>query len=443
MRIAFPQKLFALVLGVALAVLAVSNLTFFLTARRVLVRDLGAEAAELARLATADLNVADYAELLSGATVSPAAGAGLVKQLAAIQTRLAPRGVENLYLIALRDGALWIVADPSGDDPPFTVRDSVNLAVKHAVLETGTAQSTPQPYSDPYGTWISGYVPIIGQDGRASALLGADLPLGAFPLIDDITRRSLLFALLPAVLLALLASVVFTGRIARPVAQGLSEKQRIESLFARVVSREVAEKMLRDEVATRGELREVSVLFADIRGFTALAETMAARSVIEMLNDYFAVVLPVIEKHGGLIDQLVGDEVFAVFGAPIELPDDALVAIRAALDMGAALTGFNERRRADGLPALEIGIGVSTGAVVAGGVGSENRMSYTVLGSVVNLGARLCKVAAPGQILISRDTYLRVEKRVEVKALAPMRMKGITFPVDAFEVVALKEPVHA
>ena len=476
MKLRFFHKLLGLALGLALAVLGVSTLTFFLTAEDELVRGLGVEAVERALAAVGELEPREFEGVFQGRTEPGEGWQRLVSSLAELQSRLGPAGVENVYVLALRDGTLFVVGDPTGDDPPFTVQDTVYVELKTRVLTSGVAEATPTPYADEYGTWISGFAPIRAGGDRVVAILGADLPLGAFPLASRIVARTLAFSLVPALLLAALASILFSRRLTRPVHQitaglyrvqqgdfntdltitsgdefgdiaeafnemtdELAEKARLRAMFAQSVSAEVAEQMLSGEISTGGELREVTVLFCDIRGFTQITESMAARNVIEMLNEYFSALMPCVEANGGIVDKLAGDEIFAVFGAPLDLEDDALAAVRCALAMKSALEPFNAARLQKSEQELTFGIGISTGAVVAGRLGTENRRNYTVLGNTVNVGARLCSSAGPGQILISGSTYLRVKTRVEVNPLPALQVKGITFPLDVFEVISVQE----
>lgn len=476
MKIRFFHKVLGLALGVTVAVLVVSTLTFSLTVKNVLVQGLGDEAIESALLAAGSLETTELEVVLAGGSERSEEWNRLIEKLEFLQAELGRSGVENIYLLALRNGSLYVVGDPTGEDLPFEVEDTIYVELKTRVLESGIAESTPEPYTDEYGTWISGYVPVESGEGRVIAVMGADLPLGAFPLATRIVRRTLALSLLPALLLAALASIIFSRRLTRPVRQittglrrvqqgdfgsnlsvtsgdefgdiaeafnemtaELAEKSRLRDMFEQSVSAEVAERLLSGEITTAGELREVTTLFADIRGFTELAESMQARSVIEMLNEYFSALMPCVDAHGGIVDKLVGDEIFAVFGAPVDLEDDALSAVRCALDMKAALVPLNAARVEQSEPELAFGIGISTGAVVAGRLGTESRRNYTVLGNTVNIGARLCGAASPGQILISASTYVRVKNEVVAHPLPPLRVKGITLPLDMFEVISLKK----
>lgn len=479
MRIPFVAKLTALVVGVACAVLIIANLTFFLTGRRALIRGVGVEAVRLAEEAARAAQLHTLAVAHLDQPSQQKVWRELVLRLQQIQTQLGPRGVENVYVLAMRGGELYVVADPSGDDRAFAARDTIYRELKLASLRDAVPRWTPRPYSDAWGTWLSGYAPARSAD-RSMALIGVDLPLGALPLMSDIVVRNVLFSLVPAVVIALLSALVFSRLLVRPVSgltaalrelkggrlgktievksndeigemavafnemsSGLAEKERLRAAFSQAVSPEVAEQMLRGGVSLGGEIREVTVLFADVRGFTALAEAMAARSTIAMLNELFSALLPIVTTHGGVVDKLVGDEIFAVFGAPLDLPNDALAAVRVAVEMRAELQTLNAARKLAGEPELHVGIGINTGAVVAGGVGSADRQNYTVIGSTVNTAARLCSAATPDQILISQSTFLRVRHAITARALEPMELKGISYPLAVFEVLGLKETAHA
>ena len=473
MRVGLFHKLLGVNLSLALAVLLVSSSIFALSARRVLVRGLGDEAVRLAEDVAGRLAAEELAPLLADPP-DPEAWRRWVRRLEEIQGELGPAGVENVYLLAPRGGLLWVAADPTGDDPPFGQQDTVFVELKRRAFASGRPAATPEAYTDAWGTWISGYAPMPDSTGRARALLGIDLPLGAFPLMRDIIARELVMSALPAALLALVVSLLVSGYLARParrltrglrqvrsgeldvvldegggdefgemavafnrMVRELQERERVQALFAQSVSPEVARKLLSDDAHTGGEIREASVLFADIRGFTGISESLSARGVIALLNEYFERLIPCVEAEGGVVDKLIGDEIMALFGAPTDLPDDAAAAVQAALRIRDTVAAFNAGRPEG--PPLEVGIGISTGAVVAGALGSRTRRNYTVLGTVVNLGSRLCGHAGPGQILVSRTTYLRTRSLFEMQEIPAFTPKGISFPVQAFEVLGIRE----
>ena len=165
--------------------------------------------------------------------------------------------------------------------------------------------------------------------------------------------------------------------------------------------REVVEEILKDpeNLVLSGERRQVTVLFCDVRGFTPMSERLAPEEVVLLLNDFYTLMIETTFKYDGTLDKFLGDAVMAVFGAPMAHPDHSARAIRTALAMQEGITGLNERRVRDGKEAISVGIGVSAGEAVAGTVGTEDRMEYTVIGDSVNLAARLESNAKPGQIL--------------------------------------------
>ena len=223
------------------------------------------------------------------------------------------------------------------------------------------------------------------------------------------------------------------------MARSLREKEMIKRAFTRYVAREVVEEILKDpeHLVLSGERRQVTVLFCDVRGFTPLSERLSPEEVVLLLNDFYNLMIETTFKYDGTLDKFLGDAVMAVFGAPMAHPDHSARAIRTALAMQEGIGGLNERRVRDGKEAISVGIGVSAGEAVAGTVGTEDRMEYTVIGDSVNLAARLESNAKPGQILISHRTYERVRDLVEVRPLGRIRVKGKEEEVEVYEVLGL------
>jgi class 3 adenylate cyclase len=219
--------------------------------------------------------------------------------------------------------------------------------------------------------------------------------------------------------------------------KGLKEKEKVKGILNKVVSPQIANKILEGNITLGGEEKIVTVLFADIRHFTEMTEKMKPTELIQVLNSYMTRLSDVIDRNNGVIDKYVGDEVMALFGAPISDKDSAASAVNCALEMMEEVAKWNENRLKLGLLPIEIGIGIHTGNVVAGNVGAENRLNYTVLGANVNLAARLCAAADAKQILISQETYnsVHVKDMIEVKELAPIALKGFSQPVNIYSVL--------
>ena len=223
------------------------------------------------------------------------------------------------------------------------------------------------------------------------------------------------------------------------MARSLREKEMIKRAFTRYVAREVVDEILKnpENISLTGERREVTVLFCDVRGFTPMSERMSPEDVVLLLNDFYTLMIETTFKHDGTLDKFLGDAVMAVFGAPIAHPDHSARAIRTALAMQEGIGGLNARRAQQGKEPISVGIGVSAGEAVAGTVGTEDRMEYTVIGDSVNLAARLESNAKPHQILISHRTYERVRDLVDARPLGRIRVKGKEEEVEVYEVLGL------
>ncbi len=226
----------------------------------------------------------------------------------------------------------------------------------------------------------------------------------------------------------------------------VAEEKKRERL-GRFLSPQVASRILAasDHGAELGapEVREVSVLFADICGFTSMSETMSPSSVSLLLNDYLSRMTDVIFKYEGTLDKYIGDAIMAVFGAPLDMPDHAQRAIRTALEMQERLAEWNSERK-EGTPALSIRIGINSGNAVAGEIGSINKKEYTVLGDTVNTASRLeSSVAKPGSVVIGSNTLKLVDGLFECRPLGSFKVKGKALEVPAYEVIAARDAAPA
>lgn len=226
---------------------------------------------------------------------------------------------------------------------------------------------------------------------------------------------------------------------------GLRQREFMRDLFGRVVSEEVREALLKGDVPLGGELKVVTVLFTDIRQFTALSEKHRPQDVVQVLNGYFAVVNGVIREVGGFVNKFGGDSTMAVFGAPVSLPaaESARRALRAALLIRARLAEFNARRAAAGQQPIAIGVGINTGEVITGNVGSAERFEYTVIGDTVNVAARVQALTAqlPGSsVLITEPTLkcLGPQHGLRLVDHGAMALKGKAKPVRVYGVVGLQ-----
>jgi adenylate cyclase len=219
------------------------------------------------------------------------------------------------------------------------------------------------------------------------------------------------------------------------MAHSLREKEMIKRAFSRYVAREVVDEILKhpDRLALTGERRDVTVLFCDIRGFTATTETMRPEDVVELLNQFYDLMIETTFKYDGTLDKFLGDGVMAIFGAPLYRADHAVMAARTALAMQAAVAQLSASRVAAGKTPVSVGIGLNAGEAIAGTVGTSERMEYTVIGDCVNLAARLQARAAPGQILVAADTCARLNGVISGRALGRLAFKGKEDLVDVWE----------
>jgi len=194
-----------------------------------------------------------------------------------------------------------------------------------------------------------------------------------------------------------------------------------------------------------GSWREATVLFADIRGFTRLIESTPAPVVVRLLNEYFAEMIAIIFRHQGTVEQLVGDEIVALFGVPEPGPDVALRAVRAAVDMVAAVQRLSASWLAEGLPAFDIGVGISSGRVMAGTIGSERRRELIVVGRAVVAASRIQRMTRlfDAHIILGEETFRQVGDVVEYRELGTPRLKGIRQRLTLYEIRGLREPAAA
>jgi len=212
------------------------------------------------------------------------------------------------------------------------------------------------------------------------------------------------------------------------MSEGLAERNQVRDLLGKVVSPAVAAELLRKNVTLGGEEREVTVLFSDVRNFTAMCEALSPQKMLGILNHYFTRMSAIVETHGGVVDKYVGDAMMALFGAPLVNPDDADRAMETALEMCDALDEMNREWHADGRPTIGIGVGIHTDIVVAGNMGSQTRLNYTVIGDGVNLASRLEGLTKTPEyetrIIVSRSTLAKAKGRYRTRRLGKVAVKG-------------------
>ena len=389
------------------------------------------------------------------------------------ELEVSPRG---RVFIATRQGALLVGRRGSG---------ATRAEVIDAELAAATARAAPQNEStfefQHDGVRYIGRAAAL-QVGNLKWLVDVIVPEGDYTDRVDAQARVFVFLGIVALLLALAGGVLLARWIARPLrelaqlarrirhgeldvtatprsrdeigvltramgdmATALRDRDFIRTTFGRYVSPELAERALRDRQTLElgGELREVAMLMSDLRGFSELSETLGPAATLDLLNRYFGAMTPVIVAHGGVIDEIIGDAIFVLFGAPFGRPDDAQRAVRCAWAMQEALVAFNTANRSQALPELHQGIALHIGTVVAGNIGSPERVKYGVVGPAVNLLARIQSLSAGGEILISDALHARVAGLAEVGDGRVERVKGVSEPVTVYRVLGLAAPAPA
>jgi adenylate cyclase len=277
------------------------------------------------------------------------------------------------------------------------------------------------------GPWAAIALALVGGAGVSWGLALAFARGVWFPLVEP----------LGAIAFATLGGVTY-----HYVVEG-REKRRVKHLFSRYVPRDVYEQLLKDPARARlgGQRRHMTVLFSDIRGFTSVSERGQPEAIVAQLNEYFSRMVPIVLAHRGTLDKFVGDMLMALFGAPLDDDAHAEHALRASVAMVRELGKLNSEWTAAGRPTLDIGIGINTGDMVAGNLGSETIMSYTVIGDHVNLAARLESLNKDfdSRIIISDATRRQLRGEYDIRPLGSVTVKGKTQSVEIFEVLVSED----
>ncbi len=237
----------------------------------------------------------------------------------------------------------------------------------------------------------------------------------------------------------------FTINERREVAKKMERDRATRERFQRLLSPALAEMVVSGQLLVEkgGVSRVATVMFVDIRGFTPMSENTPPADVLQMLNEYFEVVVGVVFRHEGTVDKFMGDEIMVIWGAPVAHSDDPIRAVQAALEIRTELKTFNRNRVADGKPVIKVGIGINSGSLVAGYIGSTQTMSYSVIGDTVNTASRLCAAAQSGQIIVSQNTHKQMNGLFEAEEIDPVHAKGKFNPIRVFNIIEEKSPATA
>jgi adenylate cyclase len=391
--------------------------------------------------------------------------------------------VAGIRLNLNADGSAWVPYRAGAPFPYVSARDVLDGKTEKGVLENrvvlvgstapGLADLRVTPFSSSFpGVEIhahmiagmldgdTGYTPPWAQDAILAAILIVGLALAlALPLIGPVYGFGLTLVLLGAMAGAQYAAwqqhwvlplagplLTVLGLYLLSTAYGfLAEtrhKRQITKLFGQYVPPELADEMSRDPTnySMEGQSREMTVLFSDIRGFTNFSEKLPPTELAEVLNSYLGTMTSIVHKHRGTIDKYIGDAVMAFWNAPLDMPNHAEAAVQTALDMQAALPALNEQFAARDWPHVKIGVGVNTGRMSVGNMGSAFRMSYTVMGDAVNLGSRLEGITKQYSVgILATQTTVDADSSHFFMKIDDVRVKGKEQPVAIYEPLGLKE----
>jgi adenylate cyclase len=232
------------------------------------------------------------------------------------------------------------------------------------------------------------------------------------------------------------AMAIENARLAMQIVE--SEKRRQN--LARFLPNALVDKVINESqtLVLGGQKTHVTSMFCDIRGSSELAEKLTPQLLVGLLNEHFSAMTEIVFKYEGTLDKYIGDEIMAIFGAPISVGDEPFRAVCTAIEMQRANAELNVLRGLENRPQFQVGTGIDTGEVIAGYIGSPKRMDFTVVGDRVNTAKRLCDIAGPGKTLIGKDVWEAVKDRVDAIPMGALMVKGKLQAVDAYEVVGLK-----
>lgn len=291
---------------------------------------------------------------------------------------------------------------------------------------------------------MAGVVYLVGS-ALANTILALILGGLYFASVCGLFRWESLWAPMVAPLAA--GVIAFTGSTLTRYATEGREKRRYRRTLTKYISPQLVETILQDFSweSLRAEKRTLTVLFSDIRGFTSISEKLPPEIVIKTLNEHLNIMVSVIFKNHGTLDKFVGDCVMAYWGAPLAQPNHAELAARAALEMIEGLEKLNQKWQSEGRPTLKIGVGINTGEMLFGNIGSEQRMDFTVIGDSVNLGSRLESATKElgAYIVISDATYQQIRDLAEVRPLGEISVKGKERKIVVYELLGMKDSIQA
>jgi len=321
----------------------------------------------------------------------------------------------------------WAILDATGG----LISANGRLPLKADAMSLGERLGRERDIAGGSRSWLASYLPVHNAQGRA---VGAAIQLRDVTLERTALHRQLWFD--GAVALASFALFLALATLA--ASRHEREKRAIREAFQNYFSPQIMQAILRDPERLKlgGQRREVTILFSDIRSFTSLTETLNPQQLTHLLQEYFEAMTEAVFAEDGIVDKYIGDAIMAFWGAPIEQPDQADRAVRAALDMITRLKALQQKWQAEGLPVLDIGIGINLGIATVGNFGSSKRYDYTLVGDAVNAASRIESLNKEyaSRILISDSTKNQLTVPVPTRDLGPVQIRGKEQTIRLYQV---------
>jgi adenylate cyclase len=361
--------------------------------------------------------------------------------------QLLPRILDKAFDLLPADRGVILLYDQDGKLTPRYVkhrtgRDDDQIVISKSIIAEVEQQKKAVLSSDAtMDSRFSGAHSIIMQGIRSTMcvpLLHGDELLGIMHMDSQIATNAFTEKDLQ-IFTGIAAQAAVAIQNAR-LAKKIEDETKTRAQFQRLLSPNLVEQLVAGKLHLEkgGELREVTILISDIRGFTSMSEKKEPAEIVQMLNEYFELMVDILFRAQGTLDKYVGDEIMALFGAPVDMPDATVSAVRCAVDMQKALREFNRTRIAEGLEPIKIGIGINTGRVITGAIGSSRTLQYTAIGDAVNTASRLCSIAKAGEIILSESSLRRVVEHVDFVQMPPVRLKGKEQEQQVYNVIGMK-----
>jgi adenylate cyclase len=387
----------------------------------------------------------DYERLRIGHELARAVGSELDLE------KLLPKILDKAFELVGADRGAILLMDDRGELVPRYVktrtgRGDTNIVLSRTVMAEVTNNKAAVLSSDAtMDSRFSGAHSIIMQGIRSTMTLpllhGGEL-LGLMHLDSLFTSNAFTEKDLQ-ICTGMAAQAAIAIQNAR-LASRIEKEAQTRAQISRLIPPSVVEQVLKGHLTIEkgGRLNEITMLFSDIRGFTTMSDGRPPEEVVNTLNEYFEVMVDILFQFSGTLDKFVGDEIIGLFGAPIPIDDAPFKAVACGLGMLQALAEFNRTRAAENLTPIRIGIGINTGNVITGSIGSTRALQYTAIGDAMNVASRLVNLASPGEVIISENTFRYVADRVDATALPPVKVKGKADELKVYRVNGLRYRPH-